>query len=211
MSPARTLLVALAAAASLSGCITGERPTLAEDVSTDTVTGDPATDAVLALLARADEQPFTADYQVTNNFGPITRTARVVRTPDGHRSITVGDVRFLVEGSTTATCNLVAATCSATIDDAAISDMQLTHQFYGASALDRLRVDAERRVGTTEAYTAEIGGRPATCVRVPVDGGSKAYCAADTGVLASYEGPDTVITLTAYDPAADLEAFTRPG
>ena len=210
MSPARTLLVALAAAATLAGCVTGERPTLAEEVSADTVTGDPATDAVLALLARADDQPFTADYQVTNNFGPITRDARVVRTPEGHRSITVGDVRFLLEGSTTATCNMATASCSETIDDAAVSDMQLTHQFYAASAIDRLRTDSERRVGTTEGYATEIGGRPSTGVRVPVDGGQKVYCAADTGVLASYEGPDQVITLTAYDPAADPEAFTRP-
>lgn len=195
--------------AGLTGCITGERPTLADELSADSPTGDANVDAVLQRLAAVDDAVFTAGYEVTNNFGPLTEPATVVQAADGRRSITIGDIRFLIEGSTTATCNLTTDTCSTTIDDAAVSDLQVTHQFYGRSAANRLRTDAARRTGPTEGYTAEIGGTTATCVSVPVTGGNKVFCATDAGALASYQGPDTVITLRSFEPAADEARFSR--
>lgn len=195
----------------LSGCLTGERPTLAEEPAVGAPVGDPAADAVLERFGAVTDAVFTARYRITNNFGPVSKEATVVQTPDRRRSITVGDVRFVIAGADTSTCDLrlTAENCSSTIDDAAISDLQVTHQFYGRSAANRLRTDASRRVGPTEGYEAELAGRRATCVSVPVSGGSKVYCVLDDGVLASYQGPDVVIELVEFDPEADESAFDR--
>lgn len=196
--------------ATLSGCFTGERPTLAEEAVVGAPVGDPAADAVLDLFTRGDDSAFTATYQITNNFGPITRDATVVQTADRRRSITIGSVRFVIEGPSTATCDLdTGEPCSDSIDDAAVSDLQVTHQFYGRSAADRLRTDASRTVGSSDAYEAEIGGRTAQCVSVRVSGGSKVYCALPEGILAQYQGPDVLITLTGFDPIPDESAFAR--
>jgi hypothetical protein len=211
MSPLRTVVpLAALAVLVLGGCATGERPSFAEAAEVDDGVGDPAVDAVLERLDIAENATGTATYEITNNFGAISRPGTVVQTVDGRRSITVGDVRFLIEGAATATCNLATGACTDTIDDAAVSDMQLTHQFYGRSPATRLRTDAARRVGPTEGYTAEFGGVPATCVGVPVAGGTTVYCATDDGVLANYQGSDAVITLTGWSPAYDeAAAFSR--
>lgn len=205
----RVPIAALLGAVVLTGCLTGERPTLADELSPDSPTGDANIDAVLQRLATVDDAVFTAGYDVTNNFGPLTEPAVVVQTADGRRSITIGETRFIIEGSTTATCDLTTGSCSDTIDDAAVSDLQVTHQFYGRSPASRLRTDAGRRVGPTEAYVADFAGVTATCVSVPVTGGNKVYCATDAGVLASYQGPDTVVTLTSFEPVADEARFSR--
>ena len=200
-----------ASALLLTGCITGERPTLADGA--DTATGDAAVDAVLQRLALADDAVFTAGYEVTNNFGPLTRTATVTQLGDGRRSVTVGEVRFLLGGVRTATCTLGSATesCTSTIDDVRLSDLQITHRFYARSAASRLRTDAARRVGDTEGYTAEFAGRTATCVSVPVSGGTKVWCALDEGPLASYQGPDVVVTLTSFSPEGDESLLSPVG
>ncbi len=213
MSPRHVLLAAATLATAviaLSGCLTGERPTLAEEAVIGAPVGDPASDAVLGHLAASADASFTAVYEITNNFGPITRDATVVQTDDRRRSITIGDVRFLIEGPSAATCDLTTAEpCRNRIDDAAVSDLQVTHQFYARSASDRLRTDAQRRVGPTDGYEAEIAGRTARCVSVPVSGGSKVYCVLPEGVLAQYQGPDLLITLVGFSTDPDESAFAR--
>lgn len=207
---ARRRLVALVTvcAALLTGCFTGERPTLAEEAVLGAPVGDPASDEVLARFAELPASTFTARYEITNNFGPVTRDATVVQTADGRRSITIGEVRFIIEPGRSLTCRLgTDRPCDTRIDDAAVSDLQVTHQFYGRSAADRLRVDAERRVGPTEVFDAEFAGIEARCVTVPVSGGSKVYCALPEGALASYQGPDVLIVLTGFEPSADESAF----
>jgi hypothetical protein len=210
-APRRPAVIAgLLALSLLAGCAVGERPTLVEDVAVEAAAGDPATDAVLGRLAIVDDAAFTATYEITNNFGGLTRSATVVQSGDGRRSITIGDVRFLIDGSQTSTCRLDTGTCSDTIDDAAVSDLQVTHQFYGRSTANRLRTAARRRIGPTEGYTATIGNATATCVGVPVDGGTTVFCALDEGPLASYQGRDVLITLTAVESTVDETAFERP-
>ena len=202
-------MAAAVSATTLTGCLTGERPTLADGA--DAATGDAAVDAVLERLDLAEDAVFTASYDVTNNFGPLTKEATVTQLGDGRRSVTVGDVRFLLGGDRTATCTLGTdvETCSTTIDDVRLSDLQITHRFYARSAASRLRTDASRRVGDTEGYTADIGGQTATCVSVPVSGGTKVWCALDAGPLASYQGPDVIVTLTSFSPDGD-EALLSP-
>lgn len=208
-------LAAIAMGATLSGCLTGERPTLAEDSAIDAPLGDPAVDAVLEQFGALPDATFTADYLITNNFGPIVRTATVAQAPDGRRSITIGDVRFLIEPASAVTCVAREVEggreiiCNEGIDDATVSDLQVTHQFYGRSAATRLRTDAERRVSATDGYTAAFAGRDARCVSVPVTGGSKVYCALPEGLLASYQGPDVLIELTAFRGEVEEAAFDR--
>jgi hypothetical protein len=207
------LLLAGASLLMLTGCLTGDRPTLAEEPAVGAPVGEPSIDAVLQRLGNVDDAVFTAEYRITNNFGPVTKVATVAQTAERARSVTVGDIRFVIDGPSVGTCNLRsgADTCTSSIDDAAISDLQVTHQFYGRSAANRLRTDAARRVGPTEGYQAEFAGRTATCVSVPVSGGSKVYCALDEGVLASYQGPDVLIELTSFDATPDEALFSLEG
>ena len=65
--------------------------------------------------------------------------------------MTIGDVRFLFDGSSMATCDLAAGTCSDTIDADCVSDTGLTPDFYATGAAARLRADAETRTGQTVA------------------------------------------------------------
>src|SRR5829696_3019660 len=115
--------VAIIAAVGLSGCFTGPRPTLAEAPQT---TGDPAADAVLERLDRAGAAVFSADYDVLTRFGGVERAVAVAQAGPARRSVTVGSIRFLVDNSTTATCDLETDVCTDTLDVARISDSQLS-------------------------------------------------------------------------------------
>jgi len=209
----RLALIALLSAATLglAACATGPRPTLAEGTTLDEPVGDAATDAVLKNFAATDASAFTASYTITNNFGPVIKEAVVTHDGFERRSITIGEVRYLLteEGSTT--CRLLTGECAEGANDAAISDLQVTHQFYARSAVARLRNDSSRRVGPTDGYNAVFAGQEATCVSVPVSGGSKVYCVTTSGVLAAYQGPDVMIELTQYEDQVSEELFSRVG
>ena len=200
---ARILAVATAAALTLAACATGPRPSFDADEPSQQATGDPAIDAVLERLDGVGLQYFTADYTVLTRLGGMQSTATVVQADNSRRSITINDVRFLDGSGTAATCNLVTAECEAVINDARVSDVQITHDFYGSSFARRLRVDAGRSLAPASGYTATIGGQPATCADVSVSGGTKVYCALDTGPLARYDGNDVVIELVTASPTPD--------
>ena len=70
-----------------------------------------------------------------------------------------------------------------------------------------MRVDAERRIGDPVGSEVELGGQPALCVAVPVTGGTKTYCALESGALALFDGSDLFIELTAYSSIPDEAAF----
>lgn len=71
----------------------------------------------------------------------------------------------------------------------------------------RLRVDAERRIGDPVASEIEVAGETAVCVAVPVSGGTKTYCALESGVLARFDGSDLLIELTDYSDIPDEATF----
>jgi hypothetical protein len=198
----------LAGVALVTGCITGERPTLAEGPVS---TGDPAVDAVLARLEGATQSAFTADYDVLTRFGDLRSEATVVQDGPARRSITIGSIRFIVDGATSATCDLDAGQCQDSIQAGRVSDTQLTPDFYAVSAAARLRRDADLRMGPTTAATETVAGQPATCVAIPVNGGPTTYCALDSGPLARLDAADVVIEATTWSPDADQDAFDRPG
>jgi hypothetical protein len=204
----RTLVAAvIGALMALAGCATGERPTLA---SGPAMTGDAAVDAVLRHLDQARANTFTAHYDILTRFGGTTRPATVVQAGPARRAITVGPVRFIVDESDTATCNLDDGSCSPTIDAARISDTQLAPDFFATSAAIRLRRAAAARVGAPAASTATIAGRTATCVAVPVTGATETYCALDGGPLARLDAADVNIELTAWSAIPDESQFARP-
>jgi hypothetical protein len=162
---------------------------------------------VLARLDAAAIDEFSADYEIVTRLGGATSTATVVQAPESRRSITVNDVRYLYDGGQTATCDLSTGECEASINDARISDVGITHRFYAEDFARRLRIDANRRIGEPIAHSISAGGLPALCVAVPVSGGTKTYCALADGPLAHYDGNDVVIDLTGYASAIDESAF----
>jgi hypothetical protein len=205
--PARTLAVAIVAALTLAACATGPRPSFDADEPARQSTGDPAIDAVLDRLDRVGLEYFTADYTVLTRLGGKQSTATVVQAQNRRRSITINDVRFLDGSGTAATCNLSTAECEAIINDARISDVQITHDFYGSSFARRLRVDAGRSLAPALGYAETIAGQSAVCADVAVSGGTKVYCALDSGPLARYDGNDVVIEMTASNPTPDESKF----
>ncbi len=205
--PARTLLLGVVATLALAACATGPRPSFDADEPTQQATGDPAIDAVLDRLDRVGLEQFTAGYTVLTRLGGRESTATVVQADNSRRSITINDVRFLDGSGTVATCNLATAECEAVINDARVSDLQITHDFYGSSFARRLRVDAGRSLSPARGYPDTIAGQPATCADVPVSGGTKVYCALDSGPLARYDGNDVLIELVALNPTPDESLF----
>ena len=190
----------------LSACFTGQRPKLAEGAAT---TGDAAADAVLTKLDAAGGKVFTADYTILTKFGSITTPATVVQAGPARRAVTIGRTRFIINGSDTATCDLDSGSCSDTVDLQRVSNLQVTADFYAASAAARLRRDTELRAGPTRASSETIAGQPATCVVIPVTGGDTTYCAIDSGPLARLDGADLSIELTDYSRRADQKQL-RP-
>ncbi len=182
----------------------GQRPSLVESASV----ADPAIAAVIDRLEMAESATFTATYTITSKFGGNTAEATVT-ADGGRRSITVGDVRFLLEGAASYTCDLENAGCIAQIEDARVSDLQITHRFWGRSTAQRLRTDANRALANGDGATIDIAEWTATCVEVTVPGGVKTYCALDSGVLARYDGADVNIELTSYSPEADEALFSQ--
>ena len=195
-------------ALALAGCITGPRPSFDDDEPARTDTGDPAVDAVLDRLEAVAPEQFTATYELLTRLGGLESTATVVQADNSRRSITINDVRYLNGSGTASTCNLTSGECEASINDARVSNVQVTHEFYGSSFAQRLRVDASRRIGDTEGYEITQADRPALCVDVPVSGGTKSYCAFEKGPLARYDGADLFIQATTLTDVPDETAFS---
>lgn len=209
----RLLLVPVLAGLVLAGCFTGERPSFEDDNSVPAeATGNPEIDTVLGLLDSVDSAQFTAGYDIETLFGSLSSTGLVVQAAGQRRSVTVDNearsVRFIVDGQDERTCDLTTAECEASLNDARISDTQLTHEFYGPDFATRLRTDAGRRIGDPIAYEKSIAGQSAQCVDVPITNGTTTYCALESGALAEYLGGDVTIELTSYSPEPDTTKFT---
>jgi hypothetical protein len=192
----------------LSGCFTGERPSITtEPFPRGSSSGDTSIDQVLVQLDAANEGPYTADYTVLTKFGNTTRPASVT-VAASRRSVTVGDVRFISSSGLSQTCILHGTgPCSSSIDPARISDTQITPEFYAADAAKRLRRSAASRIGQPISHTDQIAGQTAMCVDVPVSGGTSVFCALTNGPLARLDDGAVSINLTRYAPAVDEALF----
>jgi len=207
--PRSRLVVAMCIAAmTLSACALGPRPTLQPVTTID----DAAARRVLSRLERASSLDFTAEYDIIPSTTGTTTKAQVVQQ-DGRRRITIGNVVFQSDGDSAQTCQNNLEGCSDFLDDARISDLNITHLFWGPALASRLEVDANRRIGSSSALATEIAGRRAICVDVILPSvatttGTVTYCALRAGVLARYFGADVSIELTSFEPGvvpADFE------
>lgn len=210
----RRAVLAVAAAVLLGGCFTGQRPRLVEATLE---TGDANVDAVLALLGTAPDPVFTGRYRFTAPApdGEVEGMGTVAQDGASRRSVTVAGaratLRFLVTRDGSRTCELPDGPCADGLDASRLSDLQLTVDFYGASAAAQLRRDAAQRVGPTTPSTETLAARSATCVAVPLSGGTSTYCALESGALARLEAADKTITLIHYEPTVRERAFSEPG
>jgi hypothetical protein len=199
LSQLRRLLVLLGVAlVALTGCFTAERPTLAPETSVD----DEAAQSVLNRLDRADSLNFIATYDIIPSSTGATTQATVVQL-DGQRRIKIGNVEFTTDGTVSQTCQNNVEACSDFLDDARISDLNITHGFWGSPFQTRLELDTSRRIGPSTGSTTAIAGQPAVCVDVIVPSssatsGTVVYCALDAGVLSRYFGADVSIELTSF-------------
>ena len=202
----QNLVLLIASAGVLQACATGPRPTLVADIPVN----DAGIVAVLDAFDLADSAEFTANYRITVNYGNVAVNASVTQK-QRERSVTIGDIRYLVEAGSTRTCMLSNSTCTQGLDDTKVSDVQITHQFWSRATAQRLRIDASRNIGPTEQYVAVFANADTNCVSVPVVGGTKVYCVTRDGVLAHYAGPDLLIELTEYSNEVDQTLFAIGG
>lgn len=207
-SAATLTALAVASALLLTACVTGERPSFVDDPSAaGTPVGDAPVDAVLSRLENPAAQPVTADYTILTKATGGMSNATVAVDVD-RRSITISNIRFLIEGSRTGTCSVDSGRCSNSIDDGRVSDIQVTHEFYGEASARRLRADAAQRIGATAPSAATIAGLAATCVSVPVSAnGAATYCVLDNGLLARMDNGDVLIDLTSLRDGVDERDF----
>jgi hypothetical protein len=185
----------------LAGCVTGQRPTLVVEQKIE----DPVAQAVLDRLERARTVTFTATYTITPALVGSTPVEASVIQSGSRRRVTIGKVDFLVDGNNSRTC--LDGSCTTGLDDARISDLGITHTFWGDSAASKLKLDAARAIATTTGSTITIATWPAACADIRVaavsGAGTLSYCALDAGVLARYLGPNVTIEITSFAPSAD--------
>jgi len=199
VSPQRRFLVLIGAAiVTLTGCFTGQRPTLVSESAID----DPAAKAVVERLNRANTLDFIARYHIIPSLTGATTEATVAQR-DGRRKITIGNVEYTTDGVESQTCQNNDEGCVDFLDEAPISDLNITQGFWGPAFRSRLELDAKRRIGPSAASTTTIAGHDAVCVDVILPSvatttGTVVYCALDAGVLARYFGADVSIELVAF-------------
>ncbi|HEX9260621.1 MAG TPA: hypothetical protein VF855_13865 [Acidimicrobiales bacterium] len=211
--PARRLLVVTAlAVVTLTGCVTGERPTLGPmpDLggSTGTPVGDAGVDKVLGLLEaaqRGSPTTFTAVYGVTRKLGPLSVSGTVVRD-GGNLSITLGDVRYLVGGASK-TCTVSTGACEAGLLEQRTSDVTVGSGFFAASPARALRVAYARKTGPAVPSQQTVAGIAVDCVDILAGAGTERYCATPAGPLALWDTADKTVTLAKFETTADPNAF----
>ncbi len=141
-APHKRLVVGVAViATTLTACATGPRPTLVDE----TVVDDAVAQAVLDRLDRSEGATFTADYEITPSLTGLPTHATVMQS-GSQRRITIGDVDYYTDGTVSRTCVVGGTNCVDSIDEARVSNLNVTSSFWGASSAARLEVDSARSV-----------------------------------------------------------------
>jgi hypothetical protein len=192
-----------------TGCMVGERPSFEQaPTAAGALTGDPSIDSVLSLLDSVDSAVFSASYQALVVFNGVASSVTAAQASSTQRSMTIGDVRYVTDQNGTRTCSVAAGSCTPVLNAAAVSDTGVTPEFVFGDVARRLRRDANARIGPSVASTREVAGEQATCVDVPLSGGTKQYCALPNGVLARFVGADVTVDMTSYQRIVDPTLFT---
>lgn len=207
----KTLAGAFVVALVLTGCMTGPRPRLVDELSAAPLTNTNAQGLVDALSTQP-RQPFTVAYDIVTKFGGQTTKALVTGDAVHGTAVVIGSITyaFFPDGRTV-TCT--KGSCADGIDETLISDRQLTARFYKDSAISRVRQDARVALGEITFAINDVAGTSALCIGVPVIDGNgspqtKSYCAFSTfGLLASMDTADLSITATSVASSVDLSKF----
>ena len=212
-------LVKLLASASigalvLSGCFTGERPTLMPEITVPAVS-DTAIQEVIAILNSTPTSNFTIAYEVVTKFGDLHTAATLAFDPSLGTSITIAEVRYIyLANGTTLTCSTITSDCAPGIDESRVSDRQLVSTIFKKATIERMQQDARVAVGSAVASDVVIVDNNASCSAIPVVDGngatqSKTYCAfTDLGVVASMDTADLTITALSFTATATADQFS---
>ena len=182
-----------------SGCMTGDRPTLAEATST----GHQSIDQLLERIGDLGEARYSAHYDVLVRYGDVATTAIASQSDGDRRSLTIGDVRYVSHAQITKTCTVSTATCIPEIDPTRVSDVMMTPDFFGTSMIARIELDASRAIAEPVVTVEQTDGGEATCVAIPITDATTTYCALENGVLTRMDGPDLVVTMSSYSDEVD--------
>jgi hypothetical protein len=189
-----------AAALMLGACALGERPTLQEQAPV----GDEAAQAVIERLDRPLTGAFVATYLITPSSTDTATNATVSRTTDEVLTIEIGSIVYtLYPDGTATTCSTPGVDCDDFANDAWVSDLGITHRFWGSAFERRIRTDSNRRIGTSAGSVASVAGQSATCAAIKVPSsldvaGTVTYCALDNGLLARYYGADGIVEMSSF-------------
>jgi hypothetical protein len=182
-----------------SGCMTGDRPTLAQETST----GYPAVDDLVDRIGDLGEARYTAHYDVLVRYGDVSTTASASQSDEDRRSLTIGDIRYVTHAQISKTCTVSAATCVPQIDPTRVSDVMMTPDFFGTSMVARIELDAARAIAEPVVSVEQTDGGEAMCVAIPITDATTTYCVLENGVLTRLDGPDLVVTMTSYSGEVD--------
>lgn len=182
-----------------SGCMTGDRPTLAEATST----GYPAIDDLLDRIGDLADARYTAHYEVLVRYGDVTTTASASQSEGDRRSLTIGDVRYVSHAQITKTCTVSTARCVPEIDPTRVSDVLMTPDFFGTSMAARIELEATRAIAEPVVTAESTDGGEATCVAIPITGATTTYCVLANGVVTRMDASDLVVTMTSYTDEVD--------
>ena len=220
----RRIVPLVAIAVVLAGCATGTRAELRPELST---TGNPAVDEVLSRLGTLPDAVYAADYEVhlpavAGGSGATVRdlteiAVTTTQAEPNRRSLTIGDVRFIVEPGQGGgrTCDLSTGECESQIAPQRVSDVQMTNDFFGTSLVARVRRDAGLAIAEPVASSEDVQGRTATCVAITLPPPASVpgappvttYCVFDNGVLTRLDAADITVTMTDYADEADEQQF----
>jgi len=198
----------------LSGCFTGERPTLMPEKTVPAVS-DAAIQEVIAILNSTPIANFTIAYEVVTKFGDLHTAATLAFDPSLGTSITIAEVRYIyLTNGTTLTCSTITSDCAPGIDESRVSDRQLVSTIFKKATIERMQQDARVAVGSAVASDEVIVDNNASCSAIPVVDGngatqSKTYCAfTDLGVVASMDTADLTITALSFTATATADQFS---
>jgi hypothetical protein len=198
----------------LSGCFTGERPTLMPEKTVPAVS-DTAIQEVIAILNSTPASNFTIAYEVVTKFGDLHTAATLAFDPSLGTSITIAEVRYIyLANGTTLTCSTITSDCAPGIDESRVSDRQLVSTIFKKATTERMQQDARVAVGSAVASDEVIVDNNASCSAIPVVDGngatqSKTYCAfTDLGVVASMDTADLTITALSFTATATADQFS---
>ena len=190
---------ACAAFAVLAGCATGQRPTLVDRADRHAGPGGRSGDRPAGEGERFDLHRHLRHHAHVDERGhPGDRRGQ----QGSDERVTIGSVDYVTDGTTSRTCVAGGTDCVDGIDEARISNLQITQDFWGDTAATRLLNVANASLSPSTKRVDTVAGQPGhlrrchgavdehRCVRRC---GGHSRSRVEVGPLARYSGADVVI------------------